>query len=113
MLTGYDIQLVGNNTETNCTVSYFMKWPADTYRRVSFSEVYNGDLFYDLLYQWEEGMLSNRKYEMQLRRIFRPVLQHSKQKANSVCLPVLTIFTHSSISFDGIKNVVPVSLISI
>jgi len=47
-LTGYDINLVCSR-EINRTASDFMKWPADAYRRVSYTEVYNGDLFYELL----------------------------------------------------------------
>jgi len=48
-LTGYDINLVCGSREINRTASDFMKWPADVYRRVSYSEVYNGDLFCELL----------------------------------------------------------------
>ena len=33
----------------------FMKWPADAYTRVFYSEVYNGDLFYELLQSWGGG----------------------------------------------------------
>jgi len=52
MLTGYDIQLVWSSTETNHMASDFKKCPADTYRHVSCSEVYNGDLFYEMLQTW-------------------------------------------------------------
>jgi len=49
MLTGYDIQLVCSYTETNRTSSDYRKWPTEAYRLLSSSEIYNGDLFYEML----------------------------------------------------------------
>jgi len=40
-----------------------------------------------------------------------PLLQHSTQKATSLCLLLLTIFTNSYFLCDSIKNVVLVNLI--
>jgi len=36
----------------NRMASDFMKWPADTYRCVFCSEVYNGYFFYEMLQTW-------------------------------------------------------------
>jgi hypothetical protein len=47
-LTGYEINLVCNRKEISRAASDFMKWPTDPYGRVSYGEVYNSDLFYEL-----------------------------------------------------------------
>jgi len=111
-LTGYDIQLVWINKETNRTSSDFMKWPAGACRYVSCSELYNGDLFYKMLQicvvdyrtgsvRWNWAGYSHLYFNCPRKR-----------PLPFVCLFSL-ILAYFSILCDCFKNVAPVSLISL
>jgi len=105
MLTGYDTVCMQQHRNKLYRVRFYEV----AYRRVCYSAVYNGGWFYEL---FGGGCFIERAVSEGLRWIFPPVLRNSTQKTTSIFLPLLNIFTHSSILCDSIKIVGPVSLIS-
>ena len=99
-------QFVCISTETNCTVSHFMKWPIDVFATAQYITAICS------MNCWERGVLYRTGSIGVVELDLTAVLQNCTQKTTSLCLPLLNIFTHSSILCDSIKNVAPVSLIS-